>query len=753
MSAPTRSLPTRSLPARSFRCRRGSLSHLLPPTLLALLLLALITGVSYQSSLRFTEDTQWVVHTHQVLEDIAVTQSALERAESSQRGYLLAGDVRDLRVYEAAKQEAVSGLSALVHLTADNPTQQKRLADLTPLVNARLDNLQAALGRRRRGGAGTVLMEDIRRRLAALQAEESRLLTLRVNAAEDAGALARTLIVSGVGLVVLLMGLGAAMAGQYRSERNRTEAALRTAQENLERKVRDRTAEIEQAGAALQQAHAALEDRVQARTAELVSVNRTLEESEAQFRSVIGAMQEGLLVCDQAGTILLCNQAAERIFGVPASHLIGQNGLAERWQATREDGTVLLPGDYPLAQALGTGQAQAALTLCVAGLPEDCLWLTVSAAPLFRAGEEIPYAAVATFTDITDRARSEAALRRAEENYRSIYENSIAGIFHSTPAGKLLKANSAAARLLGYETSEALIAGTFDVGTQFYYQPEDRARVVAQLLETGSVVEFETPFRRRDGGVVWVSMNARVQRDGSGTIEYLEGSIYDITERRAAEQRMIDYNVVLEFQKKELEKTNTEMERVNAQLEELATLDGLTGLKNRRAFGERLAEEFGRAQRYSLPLALVMLDVDCFKGYNDAFGHLAGDQVLIRVAAVLRESIRESDYAARYGGEEFVLILPQTDLAGAEVIAERCRRAIEEAAWEQRPVTASFGVSAASLTMQDGAELIARADTLLYAAKAAGRNRIEIGQQNAPPLSLRKRRGRSILKTALESAP
>ena len=173
-----------------------------------------------------------------------------------------------------------------------------------------------------------------------------------------------------------------------------------------------------------------------------------------------------------------------------------------------------------------------------------------------------------------------------------------------------------------------------------------------------------------------------------------------------------------------MEKANTELERVNARLEALATQDGLTGLKNHRAFQDRLAQEVAYARRYDRPLSLVMLDVDHFKQYNDTYGHPAGDEVLLRVAEKLRDAVRDNDYAARYGGEEFVLILPQTDTETAVQIAERCRIALEEAVWRYRPVTASLGVASLLPEHQDGVELLTEADRLLYQAKFRGRNQV-----------------------------
>ncbi len=173
----------------------------------------------------------------------------------------------------------------------------------------------------------------------------------------------------------------------------------------------------------------------------------------------------------------------------------------------------------------------------------------------------------------------------------------------------------------------------------------------------------------------------------------------------------------------ELETKQHALMQVNAQLEALATIDGLTGVKNRRAFNDQLEMEFRRALRYSTPLSLLLLDVDKFKQFNDTMGHLAGDEVLKIVAQVLMKSVRVIDFVARYGGEEFVVLLPNTDVEGAIILSERLRIKIEEAPWEMRDVTASFGISTLTPEFKEGSELTHAADLALYASKENGRNR------------------------------
>lgn len=173
----------------------------------------------------------------------------------------------------------------------------------------------------------------------------------------------------------------------------------------------------------------------------------------------------------------------------------------------------------------------------------------------------------------------------------------------------------------------------------------------------------------------------------------------------------------------EVETKQQALMQANAQLEALATIDALTGAKNRRAFNDQLEMEFRRAVRYSTPLSLLLLDVDKFKQYNDTLGHPAGDEVLKTVAQVLIKSVRVIDFVARYGGEEFVVLLPNTDAEGAMILSERLRIKIEEAPWTARAVTASFGIATLTPEIKEGSELTQSADRALYASKENGRNR------------------------------
>lgn len=169
-----------------------------------------------------------------------------------------------------------------------------------------------------------------------------------------------------------------------------------------------------------------------------------------------------------------------------------------------------------------------------------------------------------------------------------------------------------------------------------------------------------------------------------------------------------------------------QLQKVNQQLQQLSRTDRLTGLNNRGYWEECLQHEYARHRRYQSMAALVMFDIDHFKAVNDTFGHPAGDKVIQAVAEVIREQIRDTDYAGRYGGEEFVVLMPDIDTSGAIVFAERLRLRIESlvVTYEKQaiPFTISLGVADLSFPTDDHKQLIERADQALYASKKGGRN-------------------------------
>ncbi len=191
--------------------------------------------------------------------------------------------------------------------------------------------------------------------------------------------------------------------------------------------------------------------------------------------------------------------------------------------------------------------------------------------------------------------------------------------------------------------------------------------------------------------------------------------------------------------KQRIERSNDDLQQANEKLEALSATDPLTGLANRRHFDHFLDQEMQQSRREHSPLSIIMIDIDYFKPYNDNYGHLAGDEALIKVARAISEALtRPMDLASRYGGEEFVVVLPDTNLEGAINIAKRVQQFIhalhlhhEYSQLPDKVVTISMGISEIDLEKDCSAEsFVHKADMALYVAKEAGRNRYNT---DAPP--------------------
>ncbi|MBB4862214.1 diguanylate cyclase (GGDEF)-like protein/PAS domain S-box-containing protein [Pseudomonas nitritireducens] len=248
--------------------------------------------------------------------------------------------------------------------------------------------------------------------------------------------------------------------------------------------------------------------------------------------------------------------------------------------------------------------------------------------------------------------------------------------------------------------------------------PEDRERVVNFCIsQSREGTDHEADYRAltTTGDYVWIRDVVHVVRDDKGEVDSLVGFMFDISERKRAEEQLI---------------------MLQRQLEEYSYKDGLTGVANRRMFDSVLDTEWGSAQRSGQPLSLVLLDIDYFKQFNDHYGHIRGDDCLRIVGKALAFALhRPRDFIARFGGEEFVLVLPETDNEAAQQIAERCRdalreqRIVHEKSGVSDLLTISLGVGTAVPSSSDRPlDFVAAVDRLLYQAKQAGRDRLVAAQ-------------------------
>ena len=411
----------------------------------------------------------------------------------------------------------------------------------------------------------------------------------------------------------------------------------------------------------------------------------------------------GVVVHDAAGSIRYMNSSARNLFGLTLANMADAQIQQGHWWLFDENGVRLSADQLPANRVLQYGTPIDDLQMAIQPFDASELrWCDVKAAPVRDLDGSIKQVVV-TFIDMTGQHKALAALNASESRLRSILEQAPVAVAVCDAAGRLQSVNAAYCRMFGYSSDE-LIGQPMTIITPPAFR-DVTAELYRRFLETGQGLRGEWDACTKDGRSLTIL--------SSGTL--LAGSqpsqvitfIVDVTEKKHLENDLI---------------------HKNALLEKRASEDGLTGLLNRQTIFERLQIAIQRCTRYGDALSVMMLDVDFFKQINDTYGHEAGDQVLMKVAHTIRDTIRQVDTAGRYGGEEFFILLPNVDQQGAIAAAERLRLQIAALRFplDELDVTVSIGVA----SHQEGDDmqfLVNRADLAMYQSKRAGRNQVHAG--------------------------
>lgn len=343
----------------------------------------------------------------------------------------------------------------------------------------------------------------------------------------------------------------------------------------------------------------------------------------------------------------------------------------------------------------------------------DYVWLRSRDNVIERDARGIPQKIVGIASDITPEKLREIHL----QNQMSVLEDAIEGVAWLDNEGHVLRGNYAIADLFQTEENELFGRSIFD-----FLGAEAHPDVWTALHDRKPFArDFEASWMSGEElkGYLHVRM-VRLEKGGpiaDGLLLYTR----DITAQRSSLEAVTSYVQELSEAQVQLELNRQELELANAELRRLAEIDGLTGLLNHRTFQERLSEMIAEEKR----VALILLDVDKFKEFNDTYGHPGGDEVLRGVGQVLTEITKELGTAARYGGEEFAVIFPYAESNEVHAMAERVRAGIEAREWPHRQVTVSVGASLLG-SDRDRKALIEQADLALYSSKKGGRNRVTV---------------------------
>lgn len=453
-----------------------------------------------------------------------------------------------------------------------------------------------------------------------------------------------------------------------------------------------------------------LEDQVRSRTLELEEalfknekITRALkqakmqiEQNEKRLHEITFSLGEGLIAVTAEGIIKFINRAACKMLGWREDEVLGRNAH-DLFHHTHEDGTPCLRSTCP--------HLSVAKTKKLFTNDDDYYWR--------KDGSKFPISLVVTpislednttgvaiaFRDITKAKRERDWLRLMQ----AAIEHSPISVMITDKKANILYTNPQVSKTTGYSKEEL-----YGRCPSIFQSGQTSAKDYEQLWKTissGGVWRGELLDRHKDGSRFWEALSIAPVANDHGVIKYFVGVSEDVTEKK----------------------------KIQSLLQEISFHDALTGVANRRRFDEYFDLEWRRAKRIGKPLAVIMLDIDFFKLYNDNLGHQEGDECLKRIAKAMGNKIgRAGDLLARYGGEEFVFILPETDLAGAKTIAETMRKAVLELkiphpeSSVSEYVTISLGVAiSGQIRDESNTVLLHAADKALYRAKLLGRNRVE----------------------------
>lgn len=421
-------------------------------------------------------------------------------------------------------------------------------------------------------------------------------------------------------------------------------------------------------------------------------LDSALRESEARFRALAADAPEAILIQDLDSDLFIdATSSAERLFACSREELLrrgpkhfvapDQPAGSPPIETHVERGERALAGEQIKFERL-VRDAQGRDVLCEVTLVR----LPSQSRRLIRA----------SYIDITERKQIENALRESEEKYRSLFEESLDGLFISNAEGNYIDINQKVIQIFGYDSKEEMLA--LDLEKDIYAYPADKAHIFAFVNKKG-FAELEVIIKKKNGERITALCSYTAVKDKDGAITSYRGMIRDITEKKKSEELIWRQ----------------------------ANFDTLTGLPNRNMFHDRLEQEIKKSYRECLPLALLLIDLDHFKQVNDTLGHAMGDLLLQEAARRIRACVRGSDTLARLGGDEFTVILSAMSETGhVEDVAQKIVSKLAQPfrlGSDEVYVSASIGITIYPSDADDIDSLIKNADQAMYVAKSKGRNR------------------------------
>jgi diguanylate cyclase (GGDEF)-like protein/PAS domain S-box-containing protein len=683
----------------------------LSATLLAVLILG---SVTYRNAQRLSATSRSVEHTWKVRVELQETFFDAIQAESSSRGFVITGDERYLDPFHVATSQVDIHLANLKDLLVQEPHQLAAFQILQETIRLKIQLLEETIQTRRTqgkeaaanlviSGRGKTLMDEIRRVVSLMTTEEDRALQLRSQAAlESATHTLLTVYISGLLAVIFVLG----------------------AHYQINKDLRARAAAEEIARA-----------------------------SEERARLLLNSSAEAIYGIDLEGRCTFCNPACLRMLGYDdASDLLGKN-MHKMIHHSRADRTPLPAQECRIFSAFQSGQGFHADDEVLWRADGTCFPAEYWSHPVRREGQTV--GAVVTFLDVSERMKARKELEEANEKLtRSVHllEGRTDEITLLSQLGSLLQSCLTAEEAYGVikefigkifplfsgavcitTTSRNLVESVVVWGPavteSMSFNPEDcwalRGGHAHCVEDAASSLACRHVPASQTGSYLCVPMVAQGEAMGILHLQCPSGgpgaSPADWKSFKEAQQQLaltVAEHISLALANLKLRET----------LRVQSIRDPLTSMFNRRYMEESLDRELYRAIRSKRPLGAIIMDIDHFKRYNDTFGHDAGDMLLRELGNFLKTKVRGEDIACRYGGEEFVLIMPGASSEILQQRAEQLRQGVKQLSLKHHgqhlgTITISLGVALYPDHGQTGEVVLRAADTALYQAKNAGRDR------------------------------
>ena len=424
---------------------------------------------------------------------------------------------------------------------------------------------------------------------------------------------------------------------------------------------------------------------------ELTECRTQRKEAEDKYNRVLNSRFEGFMLLDENRVIIEVNKALLKISGYDREDFIGQ--LVDTFYVKDSLNFYSASPDHFSFEALFHAKDGRLIPMLFSRSTLNDESNRVTGFMVF-------------LTDLTDLKETQEELKRAEQRYRKMVQNAVQGMFQIRLSGEIIGVNPAYARILGYDSIDEILA-LKEGAIKFYYNPEERARLLQTLQKKGMVKNHELRLKRKDGKPVWVLANIRyIEHEHGDAI--LEGIMVDNTKKKALEK---------------------ELRRDRKKFRNLSIHDNLTGLFNTRYLYQTLDHLIEESKLTRKPFSLVFMDMDNFKRVVDTYGHLNGSQALKEVANTIKRCIKRPCFGVAYGGDEFVIVLPGFDKSEATELVELIRYKMMHTKYLLKAgyhvnLAASFGIATFPNDTDNREGLLALADQAMFHIKQTGKGLI-----------------------------